>query len=233
LRPQFYVYVDENGRYLVLSAATNKLSPQPVFWGDGNGFFLQRLSGGSGKKTQEADPFFSSFEFMFWEPRTRRYSNRILKQESGEVFIFCGSERRRTLLKPLPAQEAKTLVGKATFYKQRFIREPYLLVRDDGGVYYYIDKSAKEGEKDFRLFIGQRGQLKQAKLRDIVQDNEGEIFATALGSLRIAIDKEDEAYWIQGQQRKTLVRVPIELPFIFGPLGMYARQKIGTPCDDI
>jgi len=235
LRPKFYLYMDGNGHYLALSETLDKLSPQPIFWGDGEAFFVQQLLGGHSAKqdkTNSDEPdVFLSFNFMFGDPRTKRFSNEMVKKENGEFYITC-TEKRKTPLKPVPAEEAKAIVKKAKFYKRRFMREPHLLVRDDTGTYYYVDKSAKEGEKDFQFFVGQRGRLKQAKLRNIVQDSEGEIFSTPDGSLRIIVGR-DEAYWIQRNKKQTLVRVPIDMPFVFGELGMYVRQKMGTPCDDI
>jgi len=240
LRSKLYLYTDGGGHYLALAETVNQLVPKPVFWGDGNAFFAQRLLGGHAEKqsgTAQGTPdVFLKFNIMFLDLRTKLFANEIVKKESGEFYIACTGRRKN--LKPVPTEEAKAIVKRAKFYKRRFMRAPHLLVRDDTGTYYYVDKSDKEGELDFQFFIGPRGRLRQTKLRNIVQDREGEIFATPDGSLRIIVDSDrnknrDEAYWMQASKKQPLVSVPIDMPFVFGELGMYARQKLGTPCDDI
>ncbi|MCL2626407.1 MAG: hypothetical protein FWD46_06300 [Cystobacterineae bacterium] len=237
LRSKLYLYTDGNGHYLALSETVDR-KPTPIFWGNGHVFFVQEVGGITTRKDKAKEDelsVFLSFDLSFWEPRTDKNTNNIVKEENGEFYMTCG-KKRKTLLQPVPAEEAKTIVEKAQFYERRFMREPHLLVRNDAGTYYYVDKSSKEGEKDYQFFIGKRGQLKKAKLKNIVRDSEGEIFATPNGSLRIVVGR-DEIYWVHGKQKQALVRIPVEqninLPFVWNDLGMYANKKMDTPCDDI
>ena len=225
----------------------NQHYPRHLFWGDGSVFFAQRTHGeGYYKdfpKVNEALYPDASLRYSvdFWDPNTEMYS-QIIRPQEGDFHIRCGD--KRATLHPVPAGEAKALLEKAKFYAPQFMRMPHFLARDDRGIYYYIDKSAKEGEKDFKIYIGKSGQLKRTRLQNIVQDSAGEIFATPNGSLRIVIDKK-EALWVRDQKRQPLVMmdrfdlmngVPYKGPnlrLVFGELGVYSGQKVGTPCDDL
>ncbi|MCL2013187.1 MAG: hypothetical protein FWG75_10435 [Cystobacterineae bacterium] len=239
LRPKIYLYTDGNGHYLALTQTLNESHPKPMFWGDGSVFFAQRTSGSSYKKqkkksAEEMDVFWE-FKVSFWDPRTP-YETYIEKNEDGVISVDCREKGRKALLKKVPDAESKAMVEKATFYHPRFMRWPHLLFRDDKAIYYYIDRSAKEGEKDFRIFIGKAGQLKQTKLKNVVQDNAGEIFATPDGSLRMVIS-QNSVYWTSGKKKQLLTELSANPygngPFLFNELGVYVNQKLSTPCDDL
>ncbi|MCL2178471.1 MAG: hypothetical protein FWC28_06035 [Proteobacteria bacterium] len=230
----YALYTDGNGHYLAFSET--ELTNSPVFWGKAGVFFAQSVFGGGGTlKTKEKDVprAYLKFHTYFWEPRSTKHHNTLVKKEDGVLYISCG-DKRKTALSPVPAEEARAILEKAQFYYRRFMRKPHLLVRDDTGVYYYVDKSTKEDEKDFQFFVGKRLHLKKTKLQNILQDTEGEIFATPNGTLRIVIGK-NEIYWVRGKKKQALINVPVEqnLPFVWNDLGMYANQKMDTPCDDI
>jgi hypothetical protein len=258
LLPNIYLYTDGNGHYLAMSVKLNpaedmkKLNthyPRLLFWGDKGALFEQRTTGdGYYKepgKTNDAPGVYPDaslyYDVDFWDPNMEIYS-RIVRPKEGELHVVCGE--RKTTLRPVPLEEAQAILKKAKFYRPRFMRMPHFLARDDRGIYYYIDKSAKEGEKDFRILIGKRGQLKHTKLKNIVQDSAGEIFSTPNGSLRIVIDR-NEVLWIHEKKRRVLVKmdafvltngVPRASPnlrLVFGELGIYSTQKVGTPCDDL
>ena len=76
--------------------------------------------------------------------------------------------------------------------------------------------------------------MQQLEMRDIVSDSEGQIFATASGSLRLLVDIDEGAHWIEGQRPKELRRVPIEENYklIMEQLGVYLGQRLELPCDD-
>ncbi|MCL2011325.1 MAG: hypothetical protein FWG75_00845 [Cystobacterineae bacterium] len=251
LLPLTYLYTDSKGHYLVLvlrlnlemeANGLNGYSPRDFFWGDGNVFFRQWISMSDVKykepnKIQEASGIFPDtslyYQFHFWEPRIKGVT-KIERSEKDGLHVVCG-QGDEAPLKPVPHEEAKAILEKAKFYEQRFMRKPHLLARDDQGTYYYIDKSTRKDEKDFQIFIGKEGQLKRAKLKNIVQDSEGEIFSTPNGSLRIIIAKSKEVLWVRGEKKQVLTNVPIQNNqfLIFSNLGVYARQKLGTPCDEL
>ena len=62
-------------------------------------------------------------------------------------------------------------------------------------------------------------------------------FSTKTGSLRFILSKGErtETLWIQNAARKKLLQVKVEenLPLIYTELGVYAGQRLGTPCDDL
>ena len=68
------------------------------------------------------------------------------------------------------------------------------------------------------------------------------IFATKSGDLRLVLDKKQmEAgekpvmKWVEGKKEVKLIDVPVEnnAPMIYGSLGVYDGEKLGTPCDDL
>jgi len=251
-----YLYTDGKGHYLALSITLDLDSrtlnghyPRLLFWGDKNALFAQRIPTGDGSfkehgkmdTTPGLHPDASlSYYVNVWDPS--RENSWIARPNEGDLHVVC--DEQKTTLTPVPAEEAKAILEKAKFYRPRFMRMPHFLARDNKGTYYYIDRSAKKEEKDFRIFIGKRGQLKHTKLKNIIQDSAGEVYSTPTGSLRIVIDK-NEVLWIRQKQQETLVKldefgvmngVPYQtsnLSLVFGELGVYAGQKVGTPCDDL
>ncbi len=109
--------------------------------------------------------------------------------------------------------------------------KPYALARDDRGHYFYVDRA---GEKRFRVFSGAKGSLKRLKMTNVVSDSEGDLFATTTGDLRLLIDKKEVA-WIEAGARRKLTLVPVEenIAMIYNELGVYAGEKLHTPCDDL
>jgi hypothetical protein len=246
LLPHLYLYTDGNGNYLAMAVQLNPLErqsnsyPYAMFWGDGNVFFEQTYYRGEGdwkepgKLSEEADAFPDAslyFEVFLREPRT---SLRVVRPKEGALYVACGESQ--ATLQPVPAEEARAMVEKAQFYEQRFQRGSHLLARDDEGTYYYIGKSTRKGEEDFRLFIGKEGQMKPLQVKNILQDSAGEIFQMPEGSLHVALDGGKRALgasWKRGKETHILTNLPVRdnVSLIFGKLGIYAEQKFGTPCD--
>jgi hypothetical protein len=137
----------------------------------------------------------------------------------------------------MPAADAKTLLGDATFHKNPRLREAHALARDDHGVYYYVDRGNTPETKDnFRIYVGRKGALKLQKMKDVASDSEGEVYSTASGDLRLVTGRERrEATWIRGEKSTHLVTLPIDenLTLIWTTLGVYTGQGFGTPCDDL
>lgn len=154
------------------------------------------------------------------------------KPES-KCLLQCGS--REIQLSQLDASEkAKALSGVA-YGPAPWQREPYALARDSRGRYYYVDHgTTAETQKDFRLYRGKRGRMKQLNMRDVVSDSEGEIFESSGGQLRLIVDK-DKAQWVTSGKRRNLQRLPLveNLALIYNELAIYLGQPLGTPCDDL
>ena len=163
----------------------------------------------------------------------RVYSHVDYDAEKKSCSVTCGE--RLTDLKIVPADEAKALLSKATFFASPIERAPYALARDNKAVYYYIDRGATPAtEKNFRLYRGPKGALKLQKMTDVASDSEGEIFATKTGSLRLILDKKQSS-WIQGEKATSLTLIPVaeNYQMIYNDLGVYSGIRLGTPCDDL
>jgi hypothetical protein len=117
------------------------------------------------------------------------------------------------------------------------IRRPYMLARDDSGVYYYVDVIRDQyGGNGYRVFVGKKGAMKQKPLTDIAKDTAGDVFATKTGDLRIVRDvteNKTEIAWVKGGKRSPLVVLDTDAnePLIFKQLGVYAFT--GNICDTL
>jgi hypothetical protein len=197
-----------------------------VYYGDGKSFYALRVFGG-GSTGREA------FDFVFWEPRVKaRYQAQVTFKD-GKYEVQC--DTRTTELRALPRNEAEAVIGAATFHEAMWRFRAFALARDDRGTYYYVDRQREPDDSlNFRLYAGPRGALKPLKMVNVVSDSEGQIFSTKAGDLRLVLDRK-EAAWVKGKARTTLVPLPIEdnAALIYGDLGAYTGQRLGTPCDDL
>jgi hypothetical protein len=164
----------------------------------------------------------------------RVYSSVELDQDKKSCAVRCGD--RTVPLKLVPAKETKPMLLAAKIGPTPQKWRPYVLFRDEKGVYYYVDRGFKPGEeKRFRLFRGVTGSLKEQKMTNVVSDSEGEIFSTKSGSLKMIVDRKHPTVWVQASKSTRLREVPVadNLPMIYSDLGVYAAERMGTPCDDL
>ena len=197
-----------------------------AYYGDGKSFYALRVIG-SGANGRE------SFDFTFWEPRVKARYQAELSFKSGRYEVQC--DTRQTELTLLPRSEAEAMIAGAAFHKPLWRFRAFALARDDRGTYYYVDRQREpEDSLNFRLYSGPRGAVKPLKMVNVVSDSEGQIFSTKAGDLRLVLDRH-EAAWVKGKAHTTLVPLPVEdnAPLIYGDLGAYAGQRLGTPCDDL
>lgn len=204
----------------------------PTFYGDGKTFYLLRVIGGGASGTE-------SFDLSLWDPRVLRSSQSyasISMRDEGKVFeVACGDTPVK--LAPLGADETKKLLDTAAFRGHRWTRLPSLLFRDDTGTYYFVDRLRTDDNdrRDWRVFIGPRGKMKLAALKDVVDDDQGQIFATKDGSLRLVAGSGDPK-WVKGKTEIKLTQVDLgtfrNARLVYVDLGPYSGEKLGTPCDD-
>jgi len=221
------VLSDGEGHYVV--TRPNNKKPAHLFYGDGKTFYSQRV------RSAGADPSRGMLSRSFWAPRAskqrfRSWAELELREKVWKVT--CG--KREKVFAQMPGADASKILDTATFLKPKWKRTAYALARDEHGNYYYVDRLRNEyGGKGFRMFTGQRGNLKQKKMTNIVSDSEGDIFATRKGDLRMILDK-NEAAWVRGKKRTKLTYVPTNanVYMIYAELGVYV-ERLGTPCDDI
>jgi hypothetical protein len=231
IRDKMSLVTDGKGHYMVYAPLAQM--SEFLFYGDGKDFYQQRVFSGS----SEGDIAFSR---TFWEPRGRAFSGASFAFAKEKYSVECGS--RAVEMTRLPDAEAKAMVAAAAWHKPRWKWRAYLLARDENARYYYVDRAREpEGNKNFRLFVGPKGSLKLQKMTNVVSDSEGDIFSTKTGSLRlISTNKADssaerDSTWVEGPKKVKLTSVPVEknAPMIYTELGVYAGEKLGTPCDDM
>jgi hypothetical protein len=71
-------------------------------------------------------------------------------------------------------------------------------------------------------------------MSNIISDSEGDLFVTASGKLRLALSRRESAWSTPGETKK-LIWVATEENglMIWNELGVYAGERLGTPCDDL
>lgn len=204
---------------------------------DGKTFSRLPVFGGGKNGTE-------SWDVVFWDPRVRfgdTSAPSIAMADSGAKYsVTCG--KKTVALTVVPAAEAKALLAQATFTEQLWTRKPEKLLRDDNGVYFLVDRyRAKDpaDRRDFRVFSGHKGAMKQLPLKDIVDDHQGMVLATKTGNLRLVTGPEGklEGKWIEGKKTVPLIEIDLDRfdtgRLIYMDLGPYSGQRLGTPCDDL
>jgi hypothetical protein len=234
VKDKLVAYSDGKSHYLLLALTTN--SDSPIFWSaNGKDFYQLRIGGGG---SEGGDAALKRLDRTFWEPRVNAPYQASLQYKKegaapGEVEIQCSE--RKTMLKPVPADETKKLLADGKLYKARWNHRAYALARDKTGKYYYVDRQREpEESKNFRLWAGPKGAMKPQKMTNVVSDSEGDIFSTRTGQLRLILGKQ-ETTWIKDDKPTKLIWVPVDdnHVMIYTDLGVYTGEPLGTPCDDL
>lgn len=198
-----------------------------LFYGDGKTMYQQRVIGGGSQPGER--------EWSVWAPRAKGMQFANIQLRDDKLALYCRhtkeGERKLTMLK---ADETRTLLQRATFYPPLWQRQAHLLLRDDDGVYYYVDSLRDEfGGNGFRVFVGQKGALKELAMTNVVSDSAGEIFATKTGQLKIVHGNDGKAFWIRGGKKTELTNLePGDNRYlIYRDLGIYG--PLGAVCDDL
>jgi len=223
------VYRDETGMFFVGPEGTNldqDVAEKWVFFGDAKTMYQQRVVGFS---THDG-----RYEWYLWSPRVRGIQTAMVTIDNHDrMTIECRAKQPGKELTRLPADAAKAVLMKATFMPPLWVRQAHSLARDDEGTYYYVDELREEyGGNGFRVFIGQKGAMKQQPMTNVVSDSAGEIFATKSGELKIVSSEDGKPYWKKGSKRVDLVKlVPQDNKYvIYRELGIYG--SLGVVCDD-
>jgi len=204
----------------------------PLWYGDARKVHLVRTRGGSQNGT-------TSFDRTFWEPRVLRGAESQFEVREGKATLTCGAQEIALTRVP-PRDLARRLRG-LTFLAPRWRRIPHALARDDEGGYFYVDGArgadggAVAGKPDYRLYAGRKGQPARLDLVDAIADGGGLLFVAAGGRLEVKPDEKGgrTAAWITAAGRKPLTWLePSDHgALIYGDLGVYAGEGLGTPCD--
>jgi hypothetical protein len=222
-KDKLQVITDGKGHYVVVDPWGDE---KRTFYGDGKRFHAQRVSTSS-RQGNEA------WDRTFWEPRVNALWKGGVGLKAGNYKVQCGD--RVTEMQLVGAEEASKLLDSATFHGPLWQYRAYALARDDKGTYFYVDRPREpENNKAFRLFSGKRGSMKPLKMTNIVSDSLGDIFTTKRGELRLVLDLK-KPLWVEAKSKTELSRLPVEdnVVMIYSELGVYAGQRLGTPCDDL
>ena len=193
------------------------------YWGDGKDFWAIQVFGGMSSGNE-------SFERNFWDPRIRNRSQASFGLREGKYTLQCAE--RQTTFSPSDPKRKEEILKTAAFHPQRWKRRAYALARDNGGTYWYVDRARAEQVTDFRLWSGPRGALKPLRMTNVVSDSAGDVFATKNGDLKLVLGK-GEASWVKGKKSTDLILLPLadNAQLIYGDLGVYTGEPLGTPCD--
>jgi hypothetical protein len=230
IRDQLIVLQDaDGGLYVVLPGKDGR-----IFFGVGGknkNFYEQTVV------SRSADGKAGSWDIAVWAPRVPNIQpGSVQRKADGSFLKWCGNDLQVPLTE-LSADKAKAIVDKSSFLTTAMTRRPYLLARDDSGVYYYVDAlRAEYGGKGFRVFIGKKGAMKLKPLTDIASDTAGDIFATKTGDLRIVRDTSEgkqNVQWVKGEKRASLVTLDLDAnsQLIFKDLGVYGFT--GSICESM
>lgn len=196
----------------------------PFFAGDATHLWGQRVTGGGSDGE-------GNFDRVIWEPRVKSRWQGGFARKGGKFSLQCGD--KAIGLTPVPADDAKKLLARATLYEPRWQRRAFAIARSDAGTYYYVDQAREPDDNaDFRFFVGGKNKLAFQPLEDSIVDGEGQLFITASGRLHIS-RREKKAEWIVGTTKTPLVYLDLEDQafFAYTALGVYKGENLGTACD--
>jgi hypothetical protein len=214
----------QGGTYAVLPGDEPR-----VFYGTAKTLYEQIVTGRSANG--------DAWSINTWAPRIPELRPGQIERKSDGSFERSCAGADDVGLTLITGDKAKQLIEKNTFMSSMLIRVPYLLARDDKGVYYYVDRFSKRyGSKGFRVFVGKKGAMKPLPLTDTATDTAGDVFSTKTGDLRFVRTTEESTTtltWVRGEKRTTLIKLDTDInsPLIFKELGIYGFT--GTLCENI
>jgi len=204
----------------------------PLWWGDEKKLFRVRVRGGGQQGLIEMSR-------NFLEPRVRRGAEAEFEVRDGKATLTCGAQTIPLVL--VPPRELPRRLKPVAFFEPRWRRIPHALARDDAGTYWFVDGArgadgaAFAARPDYRLFVGRKGALAPVELDDTALDAGGALYLSAAGRLEVKPDGKggSEAAWVTPSGRKPLTWLdPADSgALIYGELGVYAGELLGTPCD--
>ena len=226
------VYKDNFGKFFVAPQldATGELETLEkwVFYGDQKSVYQQRIIG-TGREDKKV-------EWNIWAPRVKHMQQAMVTVDDKGMELICEMKNSKYVgkhLVPLPADQAKTFLEHVVLHPPLWQRQSHLLARDDNGIYYFVDELREEyGGNGFRVFVGQKGAMKEMPMKNVVSDSAGEIFATQSGDLKIVTGEKGKAYWKKGGTKEdlTLLEPADNRYLIYSDLGIYG--SLGAVCDD-
>ena len=221
----------EGGTYVVLPGGSGE--DARVFYGLPKKPLYEQVVTGRSSNGQAG-----TWDVAVWSPRVPNFQpGSIGKKDDGSFVKFCGNDNK-TELSQVGTDKAKAILDKGQFMTTALIRKPYMLARDDSGVYYYVDVIRQQyGGNGYRVMVGKKGALKQKPLTDVATDTAGDVFSTKTGDLRIVRNVDDnkkaDIVWVKGGKRSPLSVLDVEAneSMIFRQLGVY--EFTGNICESL
>ena len=205
--------------------------PMVVFYGTGKILYQQRLAGSG------SDGSTGTWSVTVVTPRLSDLHNGSIDRKPDGTYQKWCDGKDDAVLAELTGDKAKAVLEKSQFLTSAMLYVPVLAARDDTGVYYYVDRLAKEyGGKGYRVFIGKKGAMKLMPLTDVAVDSAGEVYATKTGDLRLVHGSDRTqpvAQWIKSGKPMLLTQLDLDVnsALIFSDFGVYSF--LGTICDNV
>jgi hypothetical protein len=175
------------------------------------------------------------FDVGFDDPRVPVSPLGSITREHGEVKLTCyGTDVPLTEVK---GDEARKILGAATFQRRTPRWRPYAIGRDNDESYTYIDvgdEPANHGK--WRVFQGKKGSLHEIAIVNTDHDDDWSnvTFGTKNGNLKAELVRKDEGSnfkltW-DGKKEMFMLSRAKEWKLIFNELKIYGART-PTPCD--
>jgi len=225
VRADMQVFTDGAGHFLALAPFGTE--DAPVFFGKGKKLFRQQV-------LQRHEEQTTGYGVALWDPRVAG-ARALVALRGEEAVVRCGDRELR--LQALPRRLRGLLLAAATYYAPPFVRQPVALARDGEGNFFFVDRAREPGPRgpDYRLYAGPQGALTRQEIEDVGRDGSAVVLRTARGRLRLQPEGErgTQADWLSDGGRRMLAWMdPAEnQQLVFGDLGVYGAQALGTPCD--
>ncbi len=233
MKATMLVFKDADGGIYVVSRDKDKR----VFFGTGRDKLLydQIIEGGAGTQGE-------AWHISVSAPRaTYPFMGAVGRRLDLSFYRSCGGSDTATEaeLTQLTGDKASEVLDKFKFMTSTMVRRPYLLARDDRGIYYYVDVLRdRYGGGSHRVYVGKKGALKQLALTDVTSDSAGDVFSTKTGDLRLVHTvaggaEKPTAQWIRGEKKSDLIYLDTYMnqPLIYRDFGLYKIP--GTICGNI
>lgn len=228
-KDQLLVLKDSAGGTYVVLPRSDKVDYR-AWYGTGKTLYEQVRRGSS----TDGD----AWSISIWAPRIAQLRpGSIDKKKDGTYFKSCDGEDD-FVLSEVTGDKAKAVLDKYAFVSPGLVRTPHLFARDDTGVYYYVDRlTPRHGGKNYRVFVGRKGGMKQLALTDMASDSAGQVFSTKTGDLRLVHTTEGPTKpatsWVKGGKKTDLIGLDVDVnsPIIFNELGIY--KFTGSICENL
>ena len=199
-----------------------------VFYGTGKLLYEQIVTGSS------RDSAAGKWSVDVWTPRLPdMHMGAVMREGDGSYKRYC-DDLDDAGLTAVTGEKVKQVLATVKLMTPANERIPYLLARDDAGVYYYVDKIRKG--QGYRVFVGKKGAMKLMPLSDVAVDSAGAVFSTKTGDLRLVTAADEGAHskvkWVRGEKDTDLhfLDLDVSSKLIFKDLGVYGFT--GSLCEN-